>query len=76
MAFPHPKSRSDKYRNEDEPSSGRVVWNFFKWTINISEYRNTEDEVNPAKNRAFGALLHFDAPVHDVVVMSNNIVEG
>jgi hypothetical protein len=58
MAFPHPRSRNDKYRNEDKPNSGGVVWNFFKRTINITEYRNAKDDVNPAKNRTFAALVH------------------
>ena len=30
MAFPHPKSRKGKYRYEDKPSSGGVVWDLFK----------------------------------------------
>src|SRR6266481_8192857 len=58
MAFPHPQSRKDKYRNEDKPSSGSVVWNFVKRTINITEYGNAKDEVNRAKNQAFCALVH------------------
>src|SRR5207248_223317 len=58
MAFPHPKSREDHYRNEDIPSSGGIVWNLVKRTINIAEYRNGKDEVNPAKNRTFDALVH------------------
>src|SRR6516225_11105351 len=58
MAFPHPKARKDHYRNEDEPSREGVVWNFFEWTINIAEDRNRKDDVNPAKNRTFYALVH------------------
>jgi len=58
MAFPHPQSRKDHYRNKDKPSSGGVVWNFVKRTINIAEYRNTKDEVNPANNRTFGGIFH------------------
>src|SRR5258706_13906923 len=58
MAFPHPKSRKDKYRHENKPSSGGVVWNLFKRTINITEYRNGKDDVDPAKNRTFGGCLH------------------
>src|ERR1035438_2441449 len=58
MAFPHPKSRKDNYRNEDKPSSGGVVWNLFKRTINITEYRNGQDDVNPANNRTFGDFFH------------------
>jgi hypothetical protein len=58
VAFPHPQSRKDHYRNEDIPSFGGVIWKFFKRTIDIAEYRNAEDEVNPAKNRTFGGLFH------------------
>src|SRR2546427_5599295 len=58
MAFPHPKSRKDKCRNEDKPSSGGVVWNFIKRTINIAGYRNAKDDMNRAKNPTFCALAH------------------
>src|SRR5713226_4736090 len=58
MAFPHPQSRKDHYRKEDKPSSGGVIWNFFKRTINITEYRNAKDDVNPAKNRTLGGIIH------------------
>ena len=58
MAFPHPKSRKDHYRNDDKPNPVGVLWNFFKRTINITEYRNAKDDVNPAKNRTFDALVH------------------
>src|SRR5713226_5746793 len=55
MAFPHPQSRKDHYRNEDKPSRSGVVWNLVKRTINITDYRNGKDDVNPAKNPTFGA---------------------
>jgi hypothetical protein len=58
MAFPHPKSRKEHYRNDDKPNTGGVLWNVFKRTINIPEYRNAKDDVNPAKNRAFRGLFH------------------
>src|SRR5882762_11785818 len=51
MAFPHPQSRKDHYRKEDKPSCGGIVRKSFKRTIDIAEYRNAEDKVNPAKNR-------------------------
>lgn len=58
MAFPHPESRYDKHRNGHKPDYGRVIWKFFKWTINITDDRNTEDEVNRANDRTFGGILH------------------
>src|SRR2546422_9212832 len=56
MAFPHPQSRKDHYRKEDKPSCGGIVWKFFKRTINITEYRNGKDDVNPARNRGLEGM--------------------
>jgi hypothetical protein len=58
MAFPHPKPRKDKYRKGAKPNNGGVVWKFFKRTIKITDYRNAKGDVNPAKNRTFGGLIH------------------
>src|ERR1700734_1793557 len=62
MAFPHPQSRKNKNRNEDKASGGGVVWNLVKRAVNVTEYRNAKDEVNPAKNRtcSFGGGLGGD----------------
>jgi hypothetical protein len=59
MAFPHPKSRKDNCRKEDKPNSGGVIRNFFERTINVTDYRNPKDDVNPAKNRTFGGIIHL-----------------
>src|ERR1700736_6947143 len=56
MAFPHPQSRKNKHRNEDKPRGRGVVWNLVKRAINVTEYRNAKDEVNPAKNRTCGSF--------------------
>src|SRR6266550_2051947 len=58
MAFPHPQSRKDHQRKEYIPSWGSIAWKFFKRTINITEYRNAKDEMNPAKNRTLGGSIH------------------
>jgi hypothetical protein len=58
MALPHPQSRKDHDRNEDKASCRGVVWNFVERTIDITEYRNAEDEVNPAKNRTGEASVY------------------
>jgi len=58
MAFPHPKSGEDHSRNDDEPNPGGVVWKSFERTIDIAEYRNGKDDVNPANNRTFGGIFH------------------
>ena len=60
--FPHPKSRKNKCRNENKPSSGGVVWDLFKRTINITDYRNAKNNMNPAKNRTFGRFTHHLIP--------------
>jgi hypothetical protein len=75
MAFPHPKSRKDKCRKEDKPDGGGVVWDFFKRTINIAEYRNGKDDVDPANDRTFDALVH-DAALHDFVRIGDDAVEA
>ena len=58
MSLPHPKSRKGNDGKGDIPNHGGVIWKFFKWTINIPDYWNAEDDVHPAKNRAFGGLFH------------------
>src|SRR4030095_8991153 len=58
IAFPHPESRKEHYRNDDKPNLIGVLWNFFKRTINVAQYRNAKDDVNPAKNRTFGGIFH------------------
>src|ERR1700733_7213751 len=52
MAFPHPKSRDDNYRNEDLPNSRGVLGDFLERTIDISEDREAESDVNPAKDQS------------------------
>ena len=43
MAFPHPQSGKSNYWNRDISNNGSVVWKFLKRTINITDYRNGED---------------------------------
>src|SRR6185312_4386573 len=70
MAFPHPKSRKDKYGNKDKANKGSVVGNCFKRTINIPDYRNGKDEVNPAKNRTFdGATDHLTLSIFNTELL-------
>lgn len=60
MAFPHQQSREDHEREEDIPRRVGVLWKLFKRTVDISVYRNSDDDVNPAKNRTW---------VHDVPIL-------
>src|SRR5438067_934208 len=63
MAFPHPQSRKDNYRKGHKANNGGVVWKLFKGTINVTDYRNAEDDVNRAENRMFGVVSH-SIPFH------------
>ena len=58
----HPVTGKHRYRNEDKPSNGRVLWNLFERTVNVTEYRNREDEVNPAKYRPNGGATNHLVP--------------
>jgi hypothetical protein len=58
MAFPHPEPRKEHYWQEDKPGCGRVIWNDIKRAVNVADYRNAADDVNPANDRTLGSLLH------------------
>src|SRR5258708_10684336 len=58
VTFPHPQSRKKQYRKKDIPNSGGVVWSVRRRIINVTEYRNAKDNVNPAIDRTFGGLFH------------------
>jgi len=58
MAFPHPQSRKEQYRKKDIPDTEGVVVSIRRRIINVPEYRNATDDVNPAKNRPCGTLAH------------------
>jgi len=50
MAFPHPKARKEQYRKKEIPNTGGVVVSIRGRIINVTEYRNATDDVNPAKD--------------------------
>ena len=58
MAFPHPQPRKNHERKEDKPGGMGIAWKFVKRTIDITEYRNGKNEVNPANNRTLGGKIH------------------
>ena len=64
MAFPHPPSRKSHRWKEDIPGWTSVARKFFKRTIDITQYRNTKDEVNPPNNRTLRDILHDDLVLH------------
>lgn len=60
MALPHPESGQDDCGNGDKANDGRVIWNLVKRTIDVTDYGNGEDDVDPAKNRtSSGATDHL-----------------
>src|SRR5882757_4594307 len=63
MAFPHPQSRKHNYRKSYITNNGGIVRKLFKGTINVTDYRNGEDDVNRAENRTFGGVSH-SIPFH------------
>lgn len=64
MALPHPQTGKDHCRYEDEPSAKGILRNFVKRTIDIADYWDAEDEVNPANNRTFGGVFHGSFMLH------------
>ena len=58
------KARKDNDREGDIPDNGGVIRKLLERTINITEYRNAEDHVNPAKDRTFGSITHHLGPFH------------
>jgi hypothetical protein len=60
MAFPHPKSRKENDRKGNISNHGSVIWEFLERTINISDYRDAKDDMNPAKNRTFDGVIHLN----------------
>src|ERR1700739_2336364 len=61
MAFPHPQSRKEQYRKKAIPNSGRVVLSIRRRIIDVTNHRNAEDDVDPAKNRTFGGFFHDES---------------
>jgi hypothetical protein len=47
VAFPHPQTGKDHQGQEDVPDERRVVRQFLKRAIDVTDNRNADDEVNP-----------------------------
>src|SRR5258707_8512045 len=58
VTFPHPQSRKKQYRKKDIPNRGGVIWSVRRRIINVTEYRDAKDNVNPAIDRTFSGLFH------------------
>src|SRR5215470_5972152 len=70
MALPHPQSRKDHYGQENIAGWPGVVRQFFKRTVNVTGYRNSKDDVNPAKNHT---LVH--GLLHSLCGVPANVIE-
>jgi len=62
MAFPHPQPGKDHERKKDKPSRRRITRKFVERTVNVAEYWNGKDEVNPAKNGTLAGNIHGRSP--------------
>ena len=76
MALPHPQPRKGHYRKKDKPSCRGIAWEFFKRAINIAEYRNGKDEVNPANNRTHGGISHEELALSLSTIPRHTLVDG
>ena len=50
VTLPHPQSRKKNHREKEKPNGGSIVGNFFKRAVNVPDYRNAKDDVDPAKD--------------------------
>ncbi len=66
MTFPHPQTCQEHDGNEDEAGWEGVLRNLVKWTVDVAEDRDAEDQVYPAKDRA------TDASVRDMCRLGHN----
>src|SRR5215510_5073934 len=60
----HPVSGKDHDGSEDKPGNAGVGRKFSKRTINVTEYRNSNDKMNPAKYRTLGSGTNHLIPFH------------
>src|SRR5205085_4869687 len=58
MTFPHPESGERQDWNGNKPDHRCVIRQLFKGAVNITDDRNAEHNVDPAKNRTFGGIIH------------------
>src|ERR1043166_926443 len=54
----HAISGKHQHRNEDVASAAGILLHFRSRFVNVTENRNREDKVNPAKNGTFGHAIH------------------
>jgi hypothetical protein len=70
MAFPHPEARKNHDGKKDKTSSGGILWKFVKRTVDITENRNANDDVNRAKNPTLVYVYAHDQVSFDAEVIA------
>ena len=50
MPLPHHQSGKDKDGEEDISYCRSIVRNLFKWAIDVTDYRNSKDDMDPPKD--------------------------
>ena len=58
MAFPHPQPCEDHARKEDVAGGRSVAGKLFKRAVNVAQYRNAKQDMNPAENRTLSGTRH------------------
>jgi hypothetical protein len=58
MTFLYQESRNGNYGKGDIWNDMGVVGELFERTVDITDDRNSEDDMNPAQNRALGGVSH------------------
>jgi hypothetical protein len=56
MPLPKPNATDDEQRNGNDLREHSGLWNLRDWTINVSNDRDAQDEVEPANQFAFRRL--------------------
>jgi hypothetical protein len=58
LSFPHPQSREKNGWKIKVTKEWKIRASFVRRAINVSEQRQTKDDVRPAKNRTSGGVFH------------------
>jgi hypothetical protein len=57
MPLPHHQSGYNKNREEDKPNCRRIIGNLVERTVDVADYRDSEDDMDPTKIVLCVALL-------------------
>jgi hypothetical protein len=60
ITLPHPQTREQNNRKVEIPEKGNVLHGFLRRPINVSNYKQAKDDVNPPEDRSFGVGVHSE----------------